>query len=75
MLIFDLLQMAASKGGSRTPPAPRKATQKRTLSDFGAVTDALPELNSEDILADMKNLAKWVFVTTLWEFSADFFAE
>ncbi|GMS97606.1 hypothetical protein PENTCL1PPCAC_19781, partial [Pristionchus entomophagus] len=50
-------RLATSKGGSRTPPAPRKATQKRTLSDFGAVTDALPELNSEDILADMKNLA------------------
>ncbi|GMR50774.1 hypothetical protein PMAYCL1PPCAC_20969 [Pristionchus mayeri] len=50
-------KLGASKGGSRTPPAPRKALQKRTLSDFGAVTDALPELNSEDILADMKNLA------------------
>uniref|UniRef100_A0A7E4W8Z8 FERM domain-containing protein n=1 Tax=Panagrellus redivivus TaxID=6233 RepID=A0A7E4W8Z8_PANRE len=43
---------------SRTPPAPRKTTpssvppaRQRAVSDFGAIGDALPVLNSEDLLA------------------------
>lgn len=49
---------------SRTPPAPRKASnlpkkRPRAVSDFGAVGDALPELNSEDLLANLRNDAKF----------------
>ncbi|VDM37179.1 unnamed protein product [Toxocara canis] len=44
---------------SRTPPPPRKAhmvkKRQRAVSDFGAVGDALPELNSEDLIANIRN--------------------
>uniref|UniRef100_F1KQZ6 Tyrosine-protein phosphatase non-receptor type 13 n=1 Tax=Ascaris suum TaxID=6253 RepID=F1KQZ6_ASCSU len=43
---------------SRTPPPPRKVNapkkRQRAVSDFGAVGDALPELNSEDLLANIR---------------------
>ncbi|VDN03700.1 unnamed protein product [Thelazia callipaeda] len=50
----------SSKGTrSRTPPPSRKhphVLKKRTraISDFGAVGDTLPDLNSEDLLANLK---------------------
>uniref|UniRef100_A0A915PK59 PDZ domain-containing protein n=1 Tax=Setaria digitata TaxID=48799 RepID=A0A915PK59_9BILA len=48
---------------SRTPPAPRKYSnilKKRTraVSDFGAVGDTLPDLNSEDLLSNLRNESK-----------------
>uniref|UniRef100_A0A1I8EH06 FERM domain-containing protein n=1 Tax=Wuchereria bancrofti TaxID=6293 RepID=A0A1I8EH06_WUCBA len=48
---------------SRTPPPPRKYSnilKKRTraVSDFGAVGDTLPDLNSEDLLSNLRNESK-----------------
>uniref|UniRef100_A0A8R1TT13 FERM domain-containing protein n=1 Tax=Onchocerca volvulus TaxID=6282 RepID=A0A8R1TT13_ONCVO len=48
---------------SRTPPPPRKYSnilKKRTraVSDFGAVGDTLPDLNSEDLLSNLRSESK-----------------
>ncbi|VDN18430.1 unnamed protein product [Gongylonema pulchrum] len=45
---------------SRTPPAPRKLSglpkkRARAVSDFGTVGDAFPDLNSEDLLANIRS--------------------
>ncbi|CAJ0932974.1 unnamed protein product, partial [Mesorhabditis belari] len=51
-------KLSASSAGpkpvSRTPPPPRKQQNKRqrAVSDFGAIGDMLPVLNSDDIIAD-----------------------
>ena len=49
----DLLN--APKGGSgqsRTPPAPRRAANRRqrAVSDFGAIGDALPTLDGDNLI-------------------------
>ncbi|VIO87353.1 Uncharacterized protein BM_BM6419 [Brugia malayi] len=48
---------------SRTPPPPRKYSNTlkkriRAVSDFGAVGDTLPDLNSEDLLSNLRNESK-----------------
>lgn len=58
------MKVSGSVARSRTPPAPRKASnlqkkRPRAVSDFGAVGDALPELNSEDLLANLRSDAKF----------------
>ncbi|TMS39923.1 hypothetical protein L596_006374 [Steinernema carpocapsae] len=51
---FETARMA------KTPPAVRKASEpklqkrRRAVSDFGAIGDMLPVLNSEEIIADMR---------------------
>lgn len=55
---------------SRTPPVQKKRAdipkkRIRAVSDFGAVGDNLPELNSEEILANMKT-NPWYFVLLIY---------
>ncbi|CAI4231836.1 unnamed protein product [Auanema sp. JU1783] len=48
----------STKGVSRTPPAPRKAANRRqrAVSDFGAIGDSFPTFNIENTL-DMKAIS------------------
>ncbi|KJH48924.1 PDZ/DHR/GLGF domain protein [Dictyocaulus viviparus] len=47
-----VITLAAQKGVSRTPPAPRRATNRRqrAISDFGAIGDTLPALDSDNVI-------------------------
>lgn len=46
------LQTATQKGMSRTPPPPRRAANRRqrAVSDFGAIGDTLPALDSDNVI-------------------------
>uniref|UniRef100_A0A1I7RLI5 ULP_PROTEASE domain-containing protein n=1 Tax=Bursaphelenchus xylophilus TaxID=6326 RepID=A0A1I7RLI5_BURXY len=47
---------------TRTPPPERKETKvnrrQRAVSDFGAISDTMPTLNSEDLLKSMEQLSR-----------------
>ncbi|EYC10534.1 hypothetical protein Y032_0055g2607 [Ancylostoma ceylanicum] len=47
-----VLTVTAQKGVSRTPPAPRRAANRRqrAVSDFGAIGDTLPALDSDNVI-------------------------
>ncbi|VDN29710.1 unnamed protein product [Cylicostephanus goldi] len=51
-LISRLIQMWFFIGVSRTPPAPRRAANRRqrAVSDFGAIGDTLPALDSDNVI-------------------------
>ncbi|VDK64912.1 unnamed protein product, partial [Anisakis simplex] len=56
-------KFSAGTTRSRTPPAPKKVVagvkkRQRAVSDFGAVGDTLPELNSEDLVDHIRNDAR-----------------
>ncbi|KAJ1364361.1 hypothetical protein KIN20_024446 [Parelaphostrongylus tenuis] len=47
-----VLTVTTQKGISRTPPAPRRAANRRqrAISDFGAIGDTLPTLDSDNVI-------------------------
>lgn len=47
-----VVTVSAQKGISRTPPAPRRAAnlRQRAISDFGAIGDTLPALDSDNVI-------------------------
>ncbi|CAJ0603570.1 unnamed protein product [Cylicocyclus nassatus] len=47
-----VLTVTPQKGVSRTPPAPRRAVNRRqrAVSDFGAIGDTLPALDSDSVI-------------------------
>ncbi|KAK6752468.1 hypothetical protein RB195_003721 [Necator americanus] len=47
-----VLTVTSQKGVSRTPPAPRRAANRRqrAVSDFGAIGDTLPALDSDNVI-------------------------
>uniref|UniRef100_A0A0K0DLZ5 PDZ domain-containing protein n=1 Tax=Angiostrongylus cantonensis TaxID=6313 RepID=A0A0K0DLZ5_ANGCA len=47
-----VLTVTTQKGLSRTPPAPRRAANRRqrAISDFGAIGDTLPALDSDNVI-------------------------